>query len=218
MEVKLKLLTPQKQINDYIRKELAKRMNQCIPSIISEVKSQLSFYIANKIKSTPEYQSLLNGKLEADLGLDNVNARLDAIIEQWANNFYVILKPFTYNSRGFSGSFSVCYIERDFSDVLVLSEATVFSLTGNVPWLEWLLLEGSRILVRDYEVVYNLSGKQAAVSRSGDALMREAAGSKFTVDPQFQGTITNNWITRAFENSEQDISDILTVALINTVT
>jgi hypothetical protein len=67
--------------------------------------------------------------------------------------------------------------------------------------LEWLLLEGHKILVRDYDVRYG----GYRTSRSGKALMFFKEKGKFQVDPNYSGTRYYNWITKAFETVDDDL-------------
>ncbi|NCA31122.1 MAG: hypothetical protein EBS93_10465 [Chitinophagia bacterium] len=94
----------------------------------------------------------------------------------------------------------------DYADVLSSDDALVIdNLRGyNLPWLEWLLLEGNKIIVRKQQVEF---GPNIA-SRTGNAIMRPSNKS-WRVPSEFAGTITNNWITRAIDNSESQIYDLL---------
>jgi hypothetical protein len=65
-------------------------------------------------------------------------------------------------------------------------------------------LDGAKILVRQHEVKIGPS----RYSRTGMALMVESK-KNWRVPSEFSGTISNNWITRALENVDKEISDII---------
>ena len=72
-------------------------------------------------------------------------------------------------------------------------------------WISWLLTRGDDIVVADYHVVPGNHG------RSGDAVMKQ--GDFFRVRPEYSGTLDDNCITRALENREKEIANILNTIL-----
>jgi hypothetical protein len=101
------------------------------------------------------------------------------------------------SSRGVTGGFSIDMIRSDFSDILSLSAATITDdISGSVvPWLQWLLLDGSKILIRDYAVQFGPNSR----SRTGNAIMISSEKQNWRVPSEFAGTVNNNWITRAID-------------------
>ena len=93
----------------------------------------------------------------------------------------------------------------DLNGLIYTDFASVIDDDGYVlPWLEWLLLEGQSIIVKNYEVLYTKS----ASSRSGMALMQPSKSS-WRVPSQFAGTEKNNWTTRAINSVEDNIYIII---------
>jgi hypothetical protein len=78
-----------------------------------------------------------------------------------------------------------------------------------LPWLEWLLLYGGKIIVRDYRVKMGSNNR----SRTGMAVMVESSGSNWRVPTEFAGTSNNNWVTRAINKIDNKILDILETEL-----
>ena len=74
----------------------------------------------------------------------------------------------------------------------------------SIPWLDWLLLKNNQILVRNYEVQYTNSNR----SRSGMAIMVNS-NSNWRVPPEYAGSITNNWTTRAVDRVESKVYNII---------
>jgi hypothetical protein len=64
---------------------------------------------------------------------------------------------------------------------------------------DWLLLQGTRVVVSDYSV----EEVESEDSRSGDAIMKK--GGFFRVDPEFAGTAFDNWITRVIISQAGEI-------------
>ena len=97
-------------------------------------------------------------------------------------------------------------IRSDFSDVLSSDSGFVIdALRGyQLPWLEWLLLEGNKAIISKQEVIIGPN----KFSRTGLAIMRPSNKS-WRVPSEFAGTIKDNWITRAIDNSESQINELL---------
>jgi hypothetical protein len=90
----------------------------------------------------------------------------------------------------------------NFSNLLTLSSGHTKTLKGlDLHWMDWLLLQGDTVIVVGYNYVPSNKGI------SGNGTME--VGGSFRVPPQFSGTASNNFITRAFENKEKEIQSIL---------
>ena len=79
----------------------------------------------------------------------------------------------------------------------------------SLPWLKWLLLDGSAILVPNHSVVFGPNPK----SRTGNAIMRLDKNRGWSVPSQYQGTESNNWITRALDNAAPEIEKLINGAM-----
>jgi hypothetical protein len=97
-------------------------------------------------------------------------------------------------------------IRSDFADVLSSDFSIVVDAARgyNLQWLEWLLLDGNKVIVPKHEVIF----RNSRFSRTGAALMKESTQS-WRVPSQFSGTITDNWITRAIDSAQTKISDTI---------
>ena len=192
----------QRQILEALRKEMVSLMDKAIPKL----KLRLSNTIREAIVSQPEYQSLLSGQLKYEFGIPNSSSKLAKLIDVWSTNIKTdYQKPRIVGSK-IIGSFSANMIRVDFSDVRYTDYAVVVDRYRGytLPWLEWLLLEGNKIIVPKHEVVF---GRNRA-SRTGWALMKESRTS-WKVPSEFAGTITNNWITRAIDSAEEALKIII---------
>lgn len=101
-------------------------------------------------------------------------------------------------------------IQSDYTDVLNSSAAVFKTEKGtDLNWLEWLLLFGSKTIIKDYEVEFGYNPR----SRTGQAIMRGVKRGKWSVPYEFSGTQNNNWITRAIDSVESDIYKTLSEAM-----
>ena len=66
-----------------------KREAEKIKLIITD---QLRKTVRESLVATPEYQSIVQGKLRAELGIPNSSARIIEVIDTWVNNMVVKVK------------------------------------------------------------------------------------------------------------------------------
>lgn len=206
MNISLSLIDNNSIIYKKILESLISEVKDYMVSKINTIKIQLPPIIRQSIISTPEYTSLINGKLKYEFGIPDSGSKLTGILDIWSNNININYKPPKISNNQIKSMFSINMIKVNFSDVLYSDYAIVYdSLRGySLPWLEWLLLEGNKTIVPNHEVVFG-PHKQ---SRSGMAIMKESNKS-WSVPSQFTGTINDNWITRAIDNSSNDIDNLL---------
>lgn len=209
MYISAKISTPIKQLELAVAYTVKEKFNKKLFSAEQFLTDSLRDLILTSFHSSPEYNSLLNGKLRSELGLDNAAARVENIIQYWANNYIGQFKPITLVGTKLKFDASIQHIESDMQDIAGHTDAIVFSNGKVVPWLEWLLLKGNSILVDDYILSYNLSVQDKQYSRSGDALMRKRIGGSFSISPEFAGNINDNWTTRVVNNIKNQIDLIL---------
>ena len=91
-----------------------------------------------------------------------------------------------------------------FQNLLALGEVHVNYANGDLHWLDWLLTRGDEIIVADY--YYNPA---TGIGRSRLGNMKQ--GGFFRVPPQYSGTTTDNFVTRALNGNNQinQITDII---------
>lgn len=202
MILSLKLIDNNSKIYTSILDALLPQVNKYMISSINEIKSKIPNIIKTAIINTPEYESLINGKLKYELGINDSTEKLAGLIELWSSRILVNYNKPRISMNKIISSVSINMIRVDFSDVLYSEYAYVVdSFRGySLPWLEWLLLEGNRTIVKDHSVKIGLN----KYSRTGLAIMVPSKQS-WRVPSEFAGTISNNWITRAIDNAEENI-------------
>lgn len=194
------------EILSVLRTELNKIMRLAVPAIRTRIQDTC----IKMIQDTSEYDSLLSGELLGQLGIPDVNQRLRHILDTIRRGVSVDHQPIHVQGKSLVGGIKIGMIKSDFEDILSLPDSQYIS-NGRyvIPWLEWLLIEGDRIVVLDYAVTYAINAQQRARSRTGLALM--IPGSGFRVDPRYSGTMDDNFITRAFRGTaiRDFVSDIV---------
>jgi hypothetical protein len=157
--------------------------------------------IIEAIHNSPEYMSLTEpgGELRGQLGVPDAARRITAFIDIWTRHIDFIVYPWRLAGRQIKGGFEFKAIDSTFKDVLATDEALL--LTENdalLPWLEWLLLEGDKILITDH--IYVEASRARFYSRTNQGIMSEqSAGIGWKVPAQYSGVINDNWITRAID-------------------
>ena len=193
MKFSLKLINNDRQISKTILSLLKSQVSVAFTKAKNEIVNKIKPIIRDYIKAEPEYRDLISGSLKYELGIPDA-AMVDRIVEIWVNNISVQNKSVRISGNKLSGGFSINAIKSDYTDVLSSSSATITdSQTGSlVPWLEWLLLRGGDILVKDYEVQMGPNPR----SRTGMAIM-VSSNKNYRMPAKFAGTERNNWVYRA---------------------
>lgn len=206
MKLSLDLIESNKEIEKLILLALLPEVQQFMIKGINYIKSTLPTTISETIVNTPEYRSLVSGKLKLEFGIPDPEVKIAELLRVWSNNIHIVSNEPSINGNQIKGVLDIGLIRSDFSDVLGTDSAQMIdTLRGySLPWLEWLLLEGNKTLVKNYQVIIGPSNR----SRTGMAIMRESKQS-WKVPSEFAGTISDNWITRALDNIDNEINNIL---------
>lgn len=205
MKYSVSLLESDKDIRNAILSALSSDLSRTINKSIPSIGNKIKILVKKALQNEPEYQSLKNGQLRREFGIENTS-NVDIVIDKLVETLVIDSKAITINSQGLSGGLRITMIPSNFDGVVGSEESMVIdSVRGySLPWLEWLLLNGSQIIVRDYEVRVGSN----PYSRSGDAVM-VSSSKNWRVPPEFVGTVTDNWTTRALSTIDNEISKII---------
>ena len=180
----------EKKVNLAISEEINKRIRKNLVKLKPEVQS----FIGDSIINQPEMVSLVGGYLRGAFGLVTPELAVNSIIRSVRNSVYVDFRKYDDKLRG---GLTVNVQPSDLASLLSLPEGHVIYSKGDLHWLRWLLEYGDTIIVANYD--YN---PQTGLGRSSLGNMKEGTG--FRVPPEFSGTLTNNFITRALTDSQQE--------------
>lgn len=206
LNINLKILENDNEIQKRLLKALLPDIKKYMNKAINIIKNKLPIIISDAIKRQPEYDAILTGQLKAEFGIPDSSFKLAGLLDIWSKNIAIQYENPQISSNQIKSNFSISMIRIDFSDALYSDFAQVIDNERgySLPWLQWLLLEGNKTLVKNYEVVFGSSSR----SRSGLALMTPSKKS-WRVPGGLSGTQTNNWITRAIESAQNDIYKLL---------
>lgn len=212
MKIDIKILDTDKQIALKVANALLPDVRKYFGKVVKVLQKELPDIVNYAIVSSPEYSSIIGGKLKYEFGIPNPQQKLVGLLDIWTKNINITYTPPIVSGGGqISSRISASMIKIDFSDVLYTEYAEVYDNQKGytLPWLKWLLLEGSKVLVKDYQVIFGPSRR----SRSGFALMRKSNIESWRVPVEFAGSQNDNWITRAIDKSEPDIYNLIEKAL-----
>lgn len=206
LSFRLRLTESSDAISQKMLRALLPDLNKYFTKIYNQMRQTIPPILINHIKSQPEYDSLMNGKLMGEFGLPDSASRLSEILATIESGAIIQTKPLNIAGNRIRGSVRLQMVQKDFSDLISLGAASFTTEKGsNLEWLRWLLTEGDTTIIADYTFVL---GPHPS-SRTGMGIMREFGGSSWRVPPEFAGTINNNWITRAIDAASGDIQKAL---------
>ncbi len=193
-----------------ILNELAKKLTEVFRSAKSGIISRIRDMCDGLIQGTPEYASLMSGELLGELGVPGVKNRMERVLEQIKESVTINVQPVMRSGRTLVGGMTIGMIETGLRDILSLTDAEYATEKGRIiPWLEWLTTAGDEIIIWGYRVKVADTPAAKARSRTGLALMVE--GQSWRVSPEFSGTVSANFLQRAFdvEGVEKEIARIM---------
>ena len=204
MRISANIVETNDEINTMILEIMADHINDTLNIAMPKITTEIKELVALSLREEPEYQSLLSGRLRAEFGLSDTNM-VDNIIDKLVSTIDVSRPTVSYNKIGLVGGFTITMMKSDDMNGLIFTDiASVISNNGqHLPWLQWLLLEGNNAIVKNFDVKMGSYSQ----SRSGMAIM-VSSRDNWRVPPEFVGTISNNWTTRAIDRIEDKI-DIL---------
>lgn len=209
MNITVKLVDSTPDISRAILGSIRDYLDPKIKQAASKAAEELPKLVSEALKQEPEYLSLLNGQLKAELGLAS-SSDVEAVIEAISSSIELKTQSLIANRSGIKGGFTINMIRaKDAGGVIGLDIAKVNDKGYSLPWLQWLLFEGNKILIKNYIVEFGSNPN----SRSGLAVMQPSPSSSWRVPPEFIGSEENNWITRAISRIENNIYDLIVKAV-----
>lgn len=205
MEFSLKILDDNNSIKLQILNELKDLINKALIKSINKIEPKSRILLRQALRNEPEYYSLINGDLRKEFGIQDTS-NVDIAIDNMVNSMNITIDKASLRGSSISGGLILTVIPKNLTSIIDDSSAFVVDADRgySLPWLEWLLVRGGEIIVRNFEVKYTRSSR----SRSGEAIMI-SSGKNWRVPSEFAGTINNNWITRALSRIEDKLVSLL---------
>lgn len=169
-----------------------------------KIQSNIERTLEVAIRSSSEYASLMNGELREHFGIVDASPALEDIITAVKQSMKLDIKP----GRGTGGDLTIgtltlSFFADDFARIYAVAVKSGSYISINrrgrqtlVPWLEWLLFGGDKVLIIDHEI--NLEPHKG--SRTGPIMIKPRRTARgWRVPSQFSGRLEENWLTRSVE-------------------
>ena len=203
ISISLNLVENQNEIAKGLNKALLSEINSRLPRVFRKSEKYIKSTVMSAIRNQPEYGALVSGELRDEFGLTNARGKVDAILLTLEDSLYARYKKPFIKGNFINGGFTISMINAGFSDILSMPEAIQMTEKG-VPleWLKWLLLQGDTTIISGYE--FKIGGKNSK-SRTGGGIMSASVSGSWRVPPDYSGTMSDNWLTRAINSVSDDI-------------
>lgn len=201
--------TTKEGVRRYIIDQLIKEISYTLYRASRQIRRRARDLFERVIRTSSAWQSLMHGKLAGHLGFESgyERYRLDAVLEKWLDEIYITIPPITNDGTKMKAKLTLGLLDLNYKEVLKIPEAEIISKGGIVKWLDWLLTQGNNAVVQRFHVSFNLNIVQIQYSRSKQALMFK--GGQWSVPPEFAGTKTDNFATRAIIGAMDTFLDII---------
>lgn len=181
---------------------LAKEFDKRISRRLKGLKTRTGQILSKYLRKSTTYSSLLGGKLQGELGVEEPEPALEAILEYIQDSIDIQYDPvikktlILRRSRVVNGIIKINMVPSDLAGLIDLEAGKFETEKGDViEWLNWLLLEGNSPIIYDYKFTANF----LEYSRTGKGIMIKANNKIWKVPDQHSGTIGDNWITRTLD-------------------
>lgn len=191
----------QKEINRGLVNALKTEFNRATVSAAQGIKRDLEKAVTGLLVNSPEYKSIQSGILKTEFAINNSDEVLHDILFTVKNSIAVSAVPVNIGVGSLTGGLNISILRNGIQDLISLSSGKYEGKLFDVPWLEWLLTQGDRIIIAGYNVKADISspadlaGPKSGLKTGVDVLEQ---GKGWRIPTQFSGTESSNWITRTF--------------------
>ena len=191
--------------SQHVVSEIQAKLKRNVTALNTSIKARVKDTFMELLFNSPEVTSLTRGALQGNLGVTDPEGKIINIVDTWMNNIHVSVQA--GNSPLLTVNIGI--LTEDYSDVLSLPDSSHVSDNGHIiEWLRWLLLEGDKTIAN----YFFLPGRRSK-SRTGRGIMVQKEGRVWSIPPQFRGTATDNFATRALENLDKALDRIVRVEI-----
>ena len=140
------------------------------------------------------------------MGVVNPHTVKELIINKWLDGITtdIIIRRVCKKIRG---TLTIKLVTNDYKNILPIGTYDSINSAGEVttiPWLQWLLLDGNVTIV-NYKFGTQPQDVIDRYSRTKKGLMFKRLGGRWTMPPQFAGTVNDNFLTRAVSSVRTQI-------------
>ena len=207
MKFTLKVKTSDASIQKKILEEMRSQIRSKMGTIQLPLQEAIKDYISLSIKNSNFYNNFMTGKLKTQLGVVDTSLSMSQIIDALKSTVVITVGQIAiYGGSQIKCIITIQAVPDDFQAALSVPMAQYLTDKGEIiPWLSWVLFEGSSPVVLDYEMVFGKS----EFSRTQDAIMRTKPGQKWRIPSEFRGTAHTNFIYRALNDNIPELEKIL---------
>ncbi len=225
----------------FLKDDLQRYLTEHFHTMAGRALPKIREKVREALVGSRHHVSLLSGTLRAQFGIVEPSPLLHAIVDAVeASVGATIIQPTGENFGGLEfGAFRA-----DFSDAMNSGAAT-YKTSGSrrfpggvsLPWLEWLLFEGDRVVIPNYDILVagaappagyaNRKVSRFSASRTGGAIMvsrnyvgrsrhhaaQGRTGPGWRVPPEYAGTTSHNWLTEAADAAGPLVYELLETEL-----
>lgn len=198
-----------------IMEALAKEANKHLKKLPKKLTIPFRKSVEEVFRESHTYQQLINGELRGRFGFPNGTEAgfVGSILFAIRDDLHIDFTPVYSTSVDLYGGITIYVVKKTLEDILKANGAEFVvrspsrkiypNLTKdepdrfNIKWVDWLLLQGDKIIVQDFSFV---GGE--GIGRSTKGVMRPTTNSSkwFRVPPDYSGTINDNWVTRTLDH------------------
>lgn len=195
---------PARDFTSVIDRAVEEALREILGKIIARVRNDIPPEIERRIVGAPEYIALLSGRFRGEIGVVNPAPVIRAMVGILQKEMEIEIEPVKVRAGSVKGGFRVSVVRANLAPLFNLPGAIFRSENGyDVPWLEWLLTAGDRIVIADY----HFSPIPSERSRTGEGLMNK--GGSWHVPSAYAGTTEDNWLIRALSGLEEYVDKLL---------
>lgn len=193
----IEITTSPSEFKKMVMQAIADHINSIAIKIAADVTETIKPLVYDAVHDCHEMQALRSSDLRAAMGLNPPQARdvSKQIAESVSSS--LIVESGKVTPKNLSTMISIYVQPAGLDNVLSVGGSTVnyTSTEGKqvtIPWLDWLLTEGDRILVSGFSLELG-----QGLGRSWGGRMVETPTGSWRIEPQYAGTLTDNFVTRA---------------------
>lgn len=184
---------------DFLREalqEVCRLTNQALTAIEMPVRNQLRPLVEQLLAESPEGLSMQGGRLQAEVGVPLPAKAMAAMAHAIVNAMVWVVEPCRVTGQQMKGALRIGLLSAGLHELIDLPEGEYVTAKSKViPWLDWVLVQGTVDLVRGWE----FRPGHFANSRTGLGIMVRNDESNWHVPAEFAGTERDNWAVRALQ-------------------
>lgn len=190
--ISVKLIRPE-NIDRDILSAISRHLNKALSKSSGIIESEIKKLVFEELLASPEVASVTGGQLYAEFGDPDAPSKITDVIAWVVQNIFVQITPVRRAGTTLTGALRIGFAG-EISSVFPMGKYTTKDGT-ELPWLEWLLTLGDRIIVIEHEVTYDNPAK----SRTGGATMKKGRG--WSIPAEYSGVEDDNFITRSIQGA-----------------